>query len=536
MENRSQIKKRTLYEVEEQARLEEIAEKLMEDNMNSWNEHDGRTDRTAHSVSTADIEPLPLKHNILQGEVKFNPYSIPLLVRKKVLSNLLIAMNVSNHEDHKLKKILEKELFIAQSSHKKTTYNQKMSNFLVAWRREEEHKHQQESIETEIVVLDPLVLDQLEPYLLPLDKVMSLDYPYLQFYNTIENEIATIEYICDRCKRAFSPDEYYSEMFKALNDKDESELDSEASARIVQSGKCICHDGKLIWSNNSRPGSGKVKREREYTCCGGLEASAPCSLFQMHVFSNRYSNAYAREYVLTREAEKLLVDHPISVSDRNETLILALDCEMIYTIKGLELARVTVIDWEERLLLDLIVKPDAPITDYNTRYSGIDASMYDSNQNNDFLLIDLTQKQVNFGNARFVTFKEAQDAFLRLFTVQGMRNAGFNTDDISIVALVGHSLENDLRALKVIHPWIIDTSQLFPHPKGPHMRTGLRYLAATFLKEFIQQGSAEASNSNSESLNLDMAEKTSKVGHSSLEDSTASLRLFKYKLLQDRKG
>ena len=36
--------------------------------------------------------------------------------------------------------------------------------------------------------------------------------------------------------------------------------------------------------------------------------------------------------------------------------------------------------------------------------------------------------------------------------------------------LVGHSLENDLRALKMYHHRVIDTVTLFPHPRGPPFR------------------------------------------------------------------
>ena len=37
--------------------------------------------------------------------------------------------------------------------------------------------------------------------------------------------------------------------------------------------------------------------------------------------------------------------------------------------------------------------------------------------------------------------------------------------------LVGHSLENDLKALRVVHARVLDTAVLFPHPKaGRHER------------------------------------------------------------------
>lgn len=43
--------------------------------------------------------------------------------------------------------------------------------------------------------------------------------------------------------------------------------------------------------------------------------------------------------------------------------------------------------------------------------------------------------------------------------------------------LVGHSLENDLKALKMVHLRCLDTSLLYPHPKKGR-RSSLRYLVS----------------------------------------------------------
>lgn len=46
--------------------------------------------------------------------------------------------------------------------------------------------------------------------------------------------------------------------------------------------------------------------------------------------------------------------------------------------------------------------------------------------------------------------------------------------------IVGHSLENDFHALKIIHNLVIDTSILFPKPCG--YKFSLKTLAYTYLK------------------------------------------------------
>jgi len=86
----------------------------------------------------------------------------------------------------------------------------------------------------------------------------------------------------------------------------------------------------------------------------------------------------------------------------------------VRTCAGLELARLTLINFEFEVIYDEIIKPENPIEDYLTKYSGITKEIMDGARK---------------------TFKDAQKDFLSF--------CNCNT------ILVGHSLENDLNCLKV---------------------------------------------------------------------------------------
>lgn len=156
--------------------------------------------------------------------------------------------------------------------------------------------------------------------------------------------------------------------------------------------------------------------------------------------------------------------------------VLAMDCEMCL-VEGGEpaLTRISLVEWDGNVLMDELVKPDKPIIDYLTPYSGITPAKLEH--------VD-------------TTLADIQSRLLKEITAKHI--------------LVGHSLNSDLLALKLTHPFVIDTSILYPHPRGPPMKSSLKWLAQKYLGREIQKGHGT-------------------MGHDSVEDARACLDLVKMK-------
>ncbi|EKM52741.1 uncharacterized protein PHACADRAFT_261348 [Phanerochaete carnosa HHB-10118-sp] len=146
---------------------------------------------------------------------------------------------------------------------------------------------------------------------------------------------------------------------------------------------------------------------------------------------------------------------PSEESLTNKSLrIFAIDCEMCQTEDGKELARVCIIDYASGVVIyDKLVKPQKPVTDYLTRWSGITEEA----------LRNVT-----------TTFREVQSHVLALLSVS------------PTPVLLGHSLESDLKALKICHPRCIDTAVTYHHPRGRPLKPGLAWLTKKWCGREIQ--------------------------------------------------
>ncbi|KAK7061804.1 exonuclease domain-containing protein [Favolaschia claudopus] len=241
--------------------------------------------------------------------------------------------------------------------------------------------------------------------------------------------------------------------------------------RKDEAGECIFHWGKPI----TRTASGQ--RERVFRCCyrpapGDDEG---CS-HGPHVFYESKP-----EDLHSRHAFSYLKPHP---SQSTVLDVAALDCEMIYTTGGMRVARVSgkatlfllVVDGAGKEVFDEFVRMDegVEIIDFNTRFSGITEADY-------------------------------AKAVLPLASIRDSLDALINADTV----LIGHALDNDLNTLRIVHYNVVDTALIFKHNAGPPYRKALRDLAREHLGITIQSGGGS-------------------VGHSSVEDSIATLDLMSF--------
>ncbi|KAJ8883395.1 hypothetical protein PR048_015238 [Dryococelus australis] len=229
----------------------------------------------------------------------------------------------------------------------------------------------------------------------------------------------------------------------------------------VRDEHCTYHPGRRI----------KLKLngmwDTRYSCCK-TEDSVGCCTASCHV-SDSYDVDNLKGFVHTFPKDEEPPDGDYGV--------FALDCEMVYTIGGLELARVTVIDSELSTLYETLVKPENAVLDCNTRYSGIERSDLD-------------------------------DVTTSIFDVQAVLLGLFNEKTI----LIGHSLDSDFKALKIIHDTVVDTSVLFPHRLGPPYKRSLKNLAQDILRKVIQEDVG---------------------GHDSAEDAVAAMELARWRVQED---
>ncbi len=175
--------------------------------------------------------------------------------------------------------------------------------------------------------------------------------------------------------------------------------------------------------------------------------------------------------------------------------IFSMDCEMCKTEGGgLDLTRVSLIGWDGDVVLDELVKPDKPIIDYLTPcVSQTSQTLFKTSAN-------LLKRYSG------ITAVKLEPVTTTLGDVQSRILGLLHSRSI----LIGHSLNSDLNALRLTHPFIVDTSIIYQHPRGPPLKSSLKWLSQKYIGREIQKGHGSQ-------------------GHDSIEDARACLDLVKQK-------
>ncbi|XP_048335468.1 small RNA degrading nuclease 3 isoform X5 [Ziziphus jujuba] len=146
---------------------------------------------------------------------------------------------------------------------------------------------------------------------------------------------------------------------------------------------------------------------------------------------------YALEYAFPSYEEGWVVTKLCKKSKvRRSDDMVAIDCEMVECVDGTEaLVKICVVDRNLEVKLDKLVKPNKGVANYRTEITGI------------------TDADLDGVTCSLADIQKSMKKLLSNGTI-----------------LVGHSVNNDLKVLKVDHAWVIDTSLIFKYSDGPTFR------------------------------------------------------------------
>ncbi|KAL2178120.1 uncharacterized protein P884DRAFT_132789 [Thermothelomyces heterothallicus CBS 202.75] len=308
-----------------------------------------------------------------------------------------------------------------------------------------------------------------------------------------EGEEASLGYeVCDRCRTRF-------QVFPGRREED---------GALTSGGKCVHHPGKAYYPERSLGDT--EKPSRRYRCCQQVVGeSAGCVSSNTHVFK---TTSPARLASIIPFAET--PPNPLAPKDR----AVCFDCEMGYTVRGMELIRLTATSWPDgKELLDVLVRPVGEILDLNSRYSGVwpeDIVNAEPWSGEEDASSRPQEEEDDGGDGRAPEGgKPRARKKMRIVPSPVVARSLLFSLISPDTPLIGHGLENDLNAVRIIHPTLIDTILLFPHRRGLPMRYGLKMLMETQLNKAIQ-----------------VEVEGEEMGHDSAEDARAAGELVRLKV------
>ncbi|EON69109.1 hypothetical protein W97_08295 [Coniosporium apollinis CBS 100218] len=291
---------------------------------------------------------------------------------------------------------------------------------------------------------------------------------------------------CDRC----------STRFQVFPDRRED-------GALTSGGTCTYHWGRVYRPPREKADAIRGVREPKYTCCQEQIGTPGCTVGETHVF--KISEAKRLAAVLPFEWTP---ENPRARTDR----AVAFDCEMGYTVYGLELIRLTATSWPDRApLIDVLVRPLGAILDLNTRFSGVQPEAFFNAPPFNPGAGALPSRPPSTAE----TGTAASQPTLAIVASPDVARTLLCSYISPSTPLLGHALENDLNVIRLCHPTIIDTVLLFPHPRGLPVRYGLRALVKQHLNKDIQTAGA--------------------AGHDSLEDAREAGELVRWRVAREWK-
>lgn len=265
---------------------------------------------------------------------------------------------------------------------------------------------------------------------------------------------------CDRCQQRF-------QVFPGRREED---------GALTTGGACKFHWGKT-YVPDKLPGD-RTRVPKRYHCCGQeVGESAGCFTHEHHVFKASDPKRLAAVLNFAETPE-----NPLAPTDR----AVCFDCEMCYTVHGLELVRLTATSWPTgEDLLDVLVQPIGEVLDLNSRFSGVwpeDLASAEPWSVTD----DLKPSKESIETGSEDGEVKSKKRLKIVSSPEVARDLLFSLISPA-TPLIGHGLENDLNAVRIVHPTIIDTVLLYPHKMGLPYRFGLKTLMSVHMNRKIQQ-------------------------------------------------
>ncbi|KAL7909087.1 hypothetical protein GGI35DRAFT_426731 [Trichoderma velutinum] len=310
-------------------------------------------------------------------------------------------------------------------------------------------------------------VELLKRILTPLDDMANHGYvPVVPTQEQIKSAVDGMEAAkgwekCDRCQQRF-------QVFPGRREED---------GALTTGGACKFHWGKT-YVPSKLPGD-KTRVPKRYHCCGQeVGESAGCFTHEHHVFKASDAKRLAAILNFAETPE-----NPLAPTDR----AVCFDCEMCYTVHGLELVRLTATSWPTGDdLLDVLVQPLGEILDLNSRFSGVwpeDLAAAESWSVNDDLKPSKDSDETGSEDGEL---KSKKKKLKIVSSPEVARDLLFSLISPT-TPLIGHGLENDLNSVRIVHPTIIDSVLLYPHKMGLPYRYGLKTLMNVHMNRKIQQ-------------------------------------------------